>query len=124
MKENKNIIIAILVAVIVLGIGYKAFVPNREAQRAAIDRALSYDDGISDKRYQEAGFWGTLFGDNEARRKYVVRLRQIPLDGCPVDFVKAYNAHIVAWEANDSEAISRTWDKVIYTAYDYGIAEK
>lgn len=92
--------------------------------RAAIERALSYDDAIVDKRVQEAGLWGVLFGDDKARRQYVARLRNIPLDGCPSDFVDAYKAHIDAWEANDSDAISRTWDQVIFVAYDYGVAEK
>lgn len=77
-----------------------------------------------DKRVQEAGFWGILLGDDEARRRYVARLRIVPRDGCPREFVNAYKAHIAAWEANDETEIERTWDQAIFIVYDYGVAEK
>ena len=92
--------------------------------RGAIERALTYDSAITDKSLQDAGFWGILLGDDKGRREYVARLRKIPLDGCPREFVTAYKAHIAAWEANSEAEIKRTWDQVIFVAYDYGVAEK
>lgn len=118
MNSHKLKLALIVAAVLISGCNSKA------DYRAAIERALTYDDAIADKRLQDAGLWGVLFGDDQARRQYVARLRKIPLDGCPSEFITAYKAHIAAWEANDSEAISRTWDQVIFVAYDYGVAEK
>ena len=118
MNSHKLKLALIVAAVLISGCNSKA------DYRAAIESALTYtDDAIADS-LQDAGLWGVLFGDDQGRRKYVARLRKIPLDGCPSEFVTAYKAHIAAWEANDSDAISRTWDKVNFVAYDYGVAEK
>jgi hypothetical protein len=118
MNYEKLKLALIVAAVLISGCSTKA------DYRKAIERALTYDDAIANTRSDEAGLWGILFGDDKARRQYVARLRKIPLDGCPSEFVTAYNAHIAAWEANDSEGISRTWDQVIFVAYDYGVAEQ
>lgn len=124
MHKNPKAIIAIVTAIVVLTIGYKLVFPSgpsREEQQLAIERAVMHDRGLASRLTEEAGFFGLLFGDAEAERNYVARLRQIPLENCPADFAKAYQAHITAWESGNRYAIEATWNQVICIACEYGV---
>ena len=108
-KSINKIIVRMIIVVIVIIIGYKTFQPNKEQQRAAISRALEFDDKTRHL---------------SSRRQYVGRLQFIPLGGCPSDFREYYQSHIEAWKANDSDAIKSTWDRVIWSAYKHGVPAK
>ena len=133
MKRNVIIIGAVMLVIVAAAITLR---PSKEARRAAIERAFQYDSQIADERISDYFNKASIFeiisdvfiGESstsyrDACSQYAARLKSIPLDGCPLDFKKAYKEHIAAWESYDKNAIKDTWYKVKIVAYSYGVAK-
>src|SRR5665213_777601 len=98
---------------------------SKESQERAILEALKYDRSLATQIGEHANLWEAFFGlSNERQADYVRNLKKVPLDGCPEDFKKNYQSHIVAWESRNRSSIESTWMDVLATARLHGVEWK
>ena len=93
-----------------------------QRERDAIRAAIAYDRTIMDQNADSRSLGEVIFGaSDETVANYVRNLRRTPLEGCPEDFVAAYQAHIAAWESRNQDRIKSTWMDVVAIARLHGV---
>lgn len=93
-----------------------------ESERAAIRAAIAYDRSVYEQNFGSQSFGEWLFGvSDETVANYVRNLRRTPLEGCPEDFVAAYESHIAAWDSRNQDSIRSSWMDVTAIARLHGV---
>lgn len=93
-----------------------------ESERAAIRAAINYDRTVYEQNFGSLSLGEWLFGaSDETVANYVRNLNRTPLEGCPEDFVAAYQSHIAAWESRNQDRIRSSWMDVVAIARLHGV---
>ena len=111
MKRRFGLLVLVMWAICLAGCD------SKESQRAAITKAVNYDQSVSKKVFGSSSFGEWLFGASDQKvASYVRNLKRVPLEECPSDFQAAYQSHIAAWESRNFDDVAATWLDVLSVA--------